>query len=112
MNICCGENIEHNKDLSDKYDPLYLTLSDTTLKFYEKEGLFHVYDSNESKEYINDKQQIIEDLKIKLEQKDEEIEDYKGKINDLDYKIKKMEKILLIDAKEQQYIGLIGENNE
>ena len=112
MNICCGENIGHNKDLTDKYDPLYLTLSETTLKFDENEGVFHVYDSNESRGFLNDKQQLIIELKEKLELKDEEINDYKNKISDLDDKIKKMEEILLIDEKEQQYIGLIGENNE
>ena len=112
MNICCGDNTGHNKDLTDKYDPLYLTLSETTLKFDENDGLFHVYDSNESRGYINNKKQLIEDLKIQLESKDKEIEDYHIKINDLDYKIQQMEKILLIDEIEQQYIDLIGENNE
>ncbi len=112
MNICCGDNVGYNKDLSDRYDPLYLALSDTILKFDESEGVFHVYDSNESRGFINDKQNIITELKEEIELKDEEIKDYKKKIYDLDDKIKKMEEILLIDEKEHQYIGLIGENNE
>jgi len=111
MNICCGDNIGH-KDLPDRYDDIFLTLTDATLKFYENEGVFHLYNSNHTGGVLNDKEILLEDLKIKLKQKNEEIEDYHNKINDLDDKIKKMEKILLIDEKEQKYIELIGENNQ
>ena len=113
MNICCGEALDNNIDLQNtKYDEILITLDKTTIKFFEDEGVFKVYDTDDERGALGKKKQEIEDLKLKLELKDKEIEDYEIRIEDLDKKIKNMEKILLMDEKEQQYIGLIGENNK
>ena len=116
MNICCGENTdEHNlvkrgeidkdeiKDYRILYDDnIYLYLEPTKLKFHEIPGLFHVDDIKSSESH---------ELKMKIEEKKDKIKLYSKKIRDLDLKLANLEKVLLMDDKEQQYIKLLGKYN-
>ena len=111
MNICCGETLD-GLDLRKKgFDTIDLKLDKTILQFYEKEGVFQVLDTDDKNGKIWEKKNELKELKIKLEKKNKEIDDYLIKINDLDKKIKNMEKIILMDEKENQYIEQLGQNN-
>ena len=111
MNICCGEALDNNIDLRKSgYDDIYLTLDNTTLKFFEKDGVFRVLDTDDETGDLGMKKKELEDLKLKIEIKNKEIEDYQIKLKDLDKKLANMEKVLLMDEKEQQYIDFLGKN--
>ena len=113
MNICCSEGLD-NVDLRKrgfKDDIIYLRLDKTILRFYEKEGVFRVLDSDDVGGDLGDKKLELEELKKKIKKKDEEITFYELKLKDLDAKLANMEKVLLMDDKENQYIELLGENN-
>ena len=121
MNICCGENTdEHNlvkrgeidkdeiKDYRILYDDnIYLYLEQTKLKFHEISGVFHVDDIKPS----GSQKKEIDELKMKIEEKKAKIKLYSKKIRDLDLKLANLEKVLLMDDKEQQYIKLLGKYN-
>ena len=48
---------------------------------------------------------------MKIEEKEDKIKLYSKKIRDLDLKLANLEKVLLMDDKEQQYIKLLGQYN-
>ena len=131
MNICCGggllpedlsklpyEDIEVkikdkkkpeekkvNKDDDDEEED-----EDDEEKILEKYIFNHkkgIYEFKNSKSE-NEKNHEIEELKKILEKKRNEKLEYEKKIRDLDLKLENMEKILLMDIKENQYINLIG----
>ena len=113
MNICCSEGLD-NVDLRKtgfKDDFIYLRLDKTILRFYENEGVFRVLDSDDVGGDLGNKKLELEELKKKIKKKDEEITFYELKLKDLDAKLANMEKVLLMDDKENQYIELLGENN-
>ena len=56
------------------------------------------------------KKKELEDLKLKIKLKDKEIDEYQIKLKDLDKKLANMEKVLIMDEKEQQYIDFLGKN--
>ena len=118
MNICCGEatdgkNLvirrEEKGELIDykiNYeDKIYLTLEQKKLRFYENPGVFDL----DKIEPSGNQKKIYDELKSKIIEKEEKIDIYKKKIKDLDLKLANMEKVLLMDDKEQQYIKLIGQ---
>ena len=124
MNICCGENTDKHDLVNRKqkikvkdklidyiieYDnKIYLTLEQTKLRFNEIPGVFHVDDIIPSGSQIKN----YDELKMKIEEKEDKIESYSKKIRDLDLKLANMEKVLLMDDKEQQFIHLLGQNNK
>ena len=110
MNICCGEGLD--KGPLKKFDDLYLTLDETTLIFLADKGIFDVYDSDDEKIGLGSKKKEYEDLKIRLEIKEKEEEDWNRKLNELDKKLANMEKVLLQDDREKQYIRVLGENQK
>ena len=112
MNICSSEGLD-NVDLRRKGydDKIYLKLDKTILRFFEKDGAFRVLDSEDETGELGSKKAEIEGLKNKIKIKDNEISFYELKLKDIDRKLADLEKVLLMDDKEQQYIELIGENN-
>ena len=111
MNICCGETLDGIDLRENGFDKINLKLDKTLLQFYEKEGVFQVLDTEVENGKLWDKKNEIKELKLKIEKKNKEIDEYQIKLNDLDKKIKNMEKIILMDEKENQYIEQIGEYN-
>ena len=107
MNICIGENLGMRR--LDKLDDFLLNLDDSTLIFRSDKGVFELYDANNMKG--GPKKKEYEDLKLKLAQKEREIEDFNLKISALDKKIANLEKVLLQDDRERQYIRILGENH-
>ena len=113
MNICCSEGLD-NVDLRRKGfdEKIYLKLDKTILRFFEKDGVFRVLDSEDETGDLGNKKAELEGLKKKIKIKDDEISFYELKIKDIDKKLADLEKVLLMDDKEQQYIELLGENNK
>ena len=109
MNVCCsGKTNEEFSFAKSPFDQIFLNLDKTQLKFV-KEGYFTAYDSENDK--IKENKDIIE-LEKQIDSKQQEILKYENKIHNIKRKLNNMEKILLIDQKEQQYINIIGENND
>ena len=108
MNICIGENLGMRR--LDKLDNFLLNLDDSTLIFLADKGVFELYDNN-MKGASGPKKKEYEDLKLKLAQKERQIEDFNLKISELDKKIADLEKVLLQDDRERQYIRILGENH-
>ena len=107
MNICCGDELTGDDDINE-YDDIYLKLNKTTLKFNNEEGIFYVLDTDDANTDLNDKKRLIDELRLKKENKEKEFQDYLIKMRDLDLKLEQMEKLLFQDEKEQEYINLIG----
>ena len=134
MNICCGGGLQP-EDLSKlPYENVVVKIKDKSKPEKKKgnkdedeeeedeededkkekileEYIFNhtkgIYEFKNSKSE-NEKNLEIEKLKKTLEKKEKEKSDYEKKIRDLDLKLENMEKILLMDIKENQYINLIG----
>ena len=109
MNICIGENLGMRR--LDKLDDFLLNLDDATLIFLANKGVFELYDTNNMKGAPESKKKEYEDLKLKLAKKEREIEDFNLKISALDKKIANLEKVILQDDRERQYIRILGENH-
>ena len=109
MNICISENLGM-KPLH-KLDDFFLTLDDSTLIFLADKGVFELYDTNIMKGAPGPKKKEYDDLKLKLEKKEREIENFNLKISALDKKIADLEKVILQDDRERQYITLLGQNH-
>ena len=107
MNICCGDRLLPEDDYKD-YDDILLTLNKTTLKFNNEEGKFYVLDTDDDNTDLNVKKKVLDELKLKKEAKEREIQDYLIKIKDLDLKLEQMERLLIQDEKEQEYIEFIA----
>ena len=108
MNVCCGDALEDNVNYRE-FGDIFLMLNRTTLKFVNEEGKFYVLDTDDPNTDLNDKKRLIDELRLKSENKDKEIQEYLLKIRDLDIKLDQMEKLLIQDKKEQEYINLIGQ---
>ena len=102
--------MDKNVNLSLEDTPL--NMDKTELIFLINKGFYALYDINDENNPYGHKKKEIDDLKSKINERNNEIIDYKKKIEDLNNKIKYMEKILLMDEKEQQYIKILGENND
>ena len=102
MNICCGDDLRVERP---KYSDVEVKVEEGILTFDNDLGVFKYENSKQRKE--NDEE--IENLDDKLEQLENEKENYLNKIRELDLKIKNLEKILLTDMKEKQYIEIIGQ---
>ena len=119
MNICCGENTDKEnlvkrgeKDELIDYkilydDKIYLTLEQTKLLFHEIPGVFDVDEIKPSES----QKKNYDELYMKIEEKEDKIKLYSKKIRDLDLKLANMEKVLLMDDKEKQYIKFLGQYN-
>ena len=105
MNICCGGVLEPEKQ---EFEKIEVEVENGHLVFDNEKGVFTYKNTQQIKEEKNEK----ENLKKELEELDKEKENYEEKIKELDLKIKNLEKILLMDMKENQYIQIIGEKTE
>ena len=105
MNICCGGVLEPEKP---DFEEIIVEVDKGHLVFDNKKGVFKYKNTQQIIEDKNEK----ENLKKELEELDKEKENYEEKIKELDLKIKNLEKILLIDMKENQYIQIIGQKTE
>ena len=104
MNICCqGLDYDDTRITDAKLDEIILKIDKASLKFSDEEGVFQLLDDDSSVS-VGAKKLEIKELKDKLSQKDKEIEDYNEMIQNLNDKIIAMEKMLLMDQKEQLYI--------
>ena len=106
MNICIGENLGMRP--LNKIDDLLLNLDDSTLIFMANKGVWELYDNNMRG---GPKKKENDDLKLKLANKEREIEDFTLKISALDKKIANLEKVILQDDRERQYIRILGQNH-
>ena len=102
MNICCGDDMFRERPV---FSDVKVKVEEGLLKFDNKLGVFKYENVIQKKE----KGEEIYNLDDKLEQLEKEKENYLIKIRDLDLKIKNLEKILLTDMKEKQYIEIIGQ---
>ena len=109
MNVCCGSNLGGKPDLTN--DEIFLNLEKTTLKFNEEKGVFTIFDIQDESSPLKKKKDEIRELKHQIKQKEKEIKDYKAKIEEINAKLENMDKILLMDEKEQQYIFYLAGNN-
>ena len=105
MNICCGSEMVYEPL---KYEEVKVKVEEGILKFDTNKGAFKYMDIKK----INQNKEEMENLDKELEDKEKEKIDYLEKIKDLDLKIKNLEKILLMDMKENQYITIIGKKTE
>ena len=115
MNICGGSSLENYADPHKRigfynldYDNIELNLDETRFEFIKELGEFHLKGTKE----LNDKIRENDDVEEKLKEEDEKINIFKDKIIDLDIKIANLEKVLLLDSKEQQYIHYLGQNEQ
>jgi len=92
-----------------KIDDLLLNLDDSTLIFMANKGVWELYDTNNMRG--GPKKKENDDLKLKLANKEREIEDFTLKISALDKKIANLEKVILQDDRERQYIRILGQNH-
>ena len=107
MNVCCSSgrlNETFNFTESD-FDEISLDFDKTRFR-YIKDGYFTIPDLF-NEDNVKKNKDIIE-LETKIDLKKDEIKEYEKKISNLQNKLKNMEKILLIDQKEQQYINELG----
>ena len=105
MNICCEGELPYEKL---DYEDVKVNVEEGELEFDTKNGVFKYKDikkEEQNKEEMNN-------LDKELEDKEKEKSDYLEKIKDLDLKIKNLEKILLMDMKENQYINIIGKKTK
>ncbi len=105
MNICCGSDMRAEEP---KEEEVKVKVEEGVLNFDFKKGVFKYMDIKK----INEKKQEMENLEKELEEKENEKNDYKERIKDLDLKLKNLEKILMMDMKEKQYITIIGKKTE
>ena len=105
MNICCGGGME-KEDL--KFEDFKVIVENGVLEFDNNEGVFKYKDAKKIKETKKEKSK----LKKEIEDLEDECQNYREKIKEMDGKIKNLEKILLMDMKENQYIQIIGEKTE
>ena len=119
MNLCCSPSLT-KEDLG-KYDEIIIKVKESKkderkddkiingkLIFNHPLGLYYYKNINSENESNNE----IEKYQKILEEKKNEKDDYIKKIKDLDKKIKNMEKLLIMDIKEKEYIKLIGEKTQ
>ena len=83
-----------------------LHLKETYYIFDAEHGIFKLKGTKES--IIKNKEN--DEIEKQLNEKNEKMNDYKEKIKKLNHKLKNLEKVLLLDDKEQQYIHLLGKN--
>ena len=105
MNICCGSPLEKEKL---EFEKIEVKVESGIYEFDNEDGVFKYKNAKKIKEDENEKEKLINEL----EQLDKEKENYEEKIKELDLKIKNIEKILLMDMKENQYIRIIGQKTE
>ena len=112
MNVCCssGRLNETFNFTESLFDKIFLDFDKTRFRYIEKDGYFTIPDLF-NEDNIKKNKDIIE-LETKIDLKKDEIKEYEKKISNLQNKLKNMEKILLIDQKEQQYINELGKNND
>ena len=101
MNICCRNDMMKEKP---EFSDIEVFLEEGTLKFDYYDGVFKYQNTK----VIKEQKEEEEDLDNRLMKLNKEKEDYELKIRELDLKIKNLEKIILMDMKEKQYIQYIG----
>ena len=111
MNIYGTSHFESNKSNGDhfsklKFEKITFNLIETKFTFDEVKGVFKLEDTKK----LNIKKKEIDEIEKKLKEKNEKMYEYNEKIKKLNLKLKNMEKVLLLDDKEQQYIHLLGKN--
>ena len=122
MNICGGSKyLESHRTIEKKsignkiFDGsnhgniITLTLDDTKLRFYEDPGEFKVIEKIDETGDEGFKNKELNELKVKIASKKEKISFYEKKIKDLDYKLKNLKRVLLMNDREQQYINVLGQ---
>ena len=108
MNICCKDVYEEVDLRKEKYENIQFSIEDNTLKYFEDEGVFHVFDKKD----VEESEKKIKELKAKIEVKEKRIGIYQDKIRKIDELLENMKKVLIMDEKEQQYIDILGKNQE
>ena len=105
MNICgCGGL--QKEEL--RFNEIGIKSEEGMLNFDNSKGVF-VFENTKK---INEKKKELEELEKQREKAEKEKRDFEKKIGILDQKLKDMEKILMIDMKENLYIKNIGEKTK
>ena len=100
---CCGETKEKIDLKNEKFPELFIQIDQDKINFNSEFGKFNI-DNKEIKNESKIKNDI-NILKQKYSQGEDILNELNSKINEIDHKINLMEKILIINEREKEYLN-------